>query len=208
MKKVMVYKRFERFWHWLQALLIILLALTGFDIHYPQITIFDFATAHMIHKFCAWAFIVLVAFAIFWHFTTGEWRQYIPTKQYVGDMVQFYLVGIFKNAPHPVKKTLLSKLNPLQRLVYLGLKILIIPVMVTTGLMLIFYNELLAAGYGISLGLLATIHTIGALALMVFLAGHIYLITTGHTPASNLKAMITGYEELEEDDELPTAETV
>ncbi len=200
----MVYKRFERFWHWLQALLIILLALTGFDIHYAQLHLFDFHMAHQIHQVCAWSFIVLVAFAIFWHITTGEWKQYIPTRKYVGAMIQFYLVGIFKNAPHPVKKTLISKLNPLQKLVYLGLKILIIPVMVTTGLMLIYYNELLAAGYNLSLGVLATIHTIGAFGLMVFLAGHIYLITTGHTPMSNLKAMITGYEELDENDTQPT----
>jgi thiosulfate reductase cytochrome b subunit len=30
---------------------------------------------------------------------------------------------------------------------------------------------------------------------------HVYLITTGHTVSSNLKAMVTGWEELEEDAE-------
>jgi len=28
---------------------------------------------------------------------------------------------------------------------------------------------------------------------------HMYLITTGHTITSNLKAMVTGYEELEDE---------
>ena len=31
--QVYVYKGFERFWHWTQALLILFLALTGFEIH-------------------------------------------------------------------------------------------------------------------------------------------------------------------------------
>ena len=33
---------------------------------------------------------------------------------------------------------------------------------------------------------------------MSFLVGHLYLITTGDTLSSNLKAMITGWEELED----------
>ena len=37
--------------------------------------------------------------------------------------------------------------------------------------------------------------------LVAFLITHLYLITTGATPASNLKAMLTGYEELEGEEE-------
>lgn len=199
MKKVLVYKRFERFWHWMQALLITMLALTGMDMHYPGFELFGFQLAHELHHFCAWSLVVLIAFAIFWHLTTGEWKQYVPTKQYLGAMVGFYISGIFRNAPHPVKKTLINKLNPLQRLAYLGLKILIIPVMVTSGMVLIYYNDLVANGYPISLGVVATIHTVGAFALLVFLVGHIYLATTGTSVLANTKAMITGYEELESD---------
>ena len=33
MKKIYIYQRFERFWHWSQAILIIFLALTGFEVH-------------------------------------------------------------------------------------------------------------------------------------------------------------------------------
>jgi len=32
-RRVLIYKRFERFWHWTQAALIIGLAVTGFEIH-------------------------------------------------------------------------------------------------------------------------------------------------------------------------------
>ena len=43
-------------------------------------------------------------------------------------------------------------------------------------------------------------HTAGAFLLMVFLVVHVYMTTTGHTPSSNIKAMITGYEELEDEE--------
>ena len=198
MKRVMVYKRFERFWHWLQTTLIITLAITGYNIHYTDCNLMSFDQAHTIHTICALTLIALVALSVFWHFTTGEWKQYIPTKKHLFSMMQFYALGIFKNAPHPVKKTLISKLNPLQRLTYLGLHIIIIPIMATTGLILFFYNELSNAGYSVNFAVVATVHTIGTFILVSFMIIHIYLTTTGHTLTSNIKAMITGYEELED----------
>ncbi len=118
-KKAYVYKGFERFWHWNQSLLIFILALTGFEIH-SSFSLFGYETAVDLHNKSAWAFIILIIFAIFWHFTTGEWKQYIPTTENLRAQAEFYLFGIFRNAPHPTKKTVISKLNPLQRLVYLA----------------------------------------------------------------------------------------
>lgn len=199
MKRVYIYPLFERFWHWIQAVLVILLALTGFDIHYPDYEIFGFERSVIMHRYLAWAFVVLIAFAIFWHFTTGQWKQYLPTFRNMGSMINFYLFGIFKNAPHPVRKTLLSKLNPLQRITYLGLKILIIPVLVVSGFAYYFWNEWdFAATLG--LRMIAYVHTFAAYVLIAFMFGHIYLTTTGHTVTSNIRAMITGWEELEEDE--------
>ncbi len=203
-KKVYVYKGFERFWHWNQALLIFVLALTGFEIH-SSYNLFGFETAVSLHNKAAWALIILIIFAIFWHFTTGEWKQYIPTTKNLQAQVEYYLFGIFRNAPHPTKKTVLSKLNPLQRLVYLGLKVLFIPVMVISGLIYMFYRypqgDKMQIANIENLELVALIHTFGAFLMMAFIIVHLYLITTGHTLTSNLKAMITGWEELEDEDE-------
>jgi thiosulfate reductase cytochrome b subunit len=41
----------------------------------------------------------------------------------------------------------------------------------------------------------AVIHTAGAFLLVVFLIIHFYLKTTGTTVTSNLKTMITGYQD-------------
>lgn len=201
-KRVYVYKAFERFWHWMQAVLIFFLAFTGFEIH-GSLSFFGFENAVKYHNIAAYSLIVLIVFAVFWHFTTGEWKQYVPTFTNISAQLNYYLFGIFKHAPHPVKKTVLSKLNPLQKIVYFGLKILVIPVIVTSGLLYMLYRY--PQRHGIetiniqSLEYIAIIHTAGAILLVVFVIAHLYLITTGKTASSNLKAMLTGYEELEED---------
>jgi len=202
-KQVYVYKAFERFWHWTQAALIFFLIVSGFEIH-GSYEFLGFEEAVNYHNIAAWLLIGLIAFAIFWHITTGEWKQYLPTAKNLKAQVQFYVTGIFTNAPHPTKKTLLSKLNPLQRLVYLGLKIILIPLMVVSGLLYMYYRYPFRGEIkGLPLENLETVallHTAGAFLLIVFVIGHLYLITTGHTLTSNLKAMITGWEELEDDD--------
>jgi thiosulfate reductase cytochrome b subunit len=211
MKREYVYRAFERFWHWMQASLIIFLGITGFEIH-GSIQFFGYDQAVTYHNVAAWSFLVLIAFAVFWHFTTGEWRQYLPTWKNLRAQAEYYVFGIFRNAPHPTKKTVLSKLNPLQKLVYASLKVLVIPVMVITGLLYMFYRypqryEVLSLNVK-SLEVIAIAHTIGAFLLVTFLIVHLYLITTGNTVTSNLKAMITGYEDLPEEPVMKESHTV
>ncbi len=207
-KQVYIYRSFERFWHWTQAFLIFFLAATGFEVH-GSFVFFGYQNAVEYHNIAAYAFIILIAFAIFWHFSTGEWKQYLPTFSNIKAQINFYLVGIFSNAPHPTKKTVLSKLNPLQKLVYFALKVLVIPVMVISGLLYMFYRYPQKGGMaGLNLDSvepIALFHTAGAFALIAFIVVHLYLITTGHKPTTNLKAMITGYEELEDDQTVKSA---
>jgi thiosulfate reductase cytochrome b subunit len=197
MERIYVFKRFERFWHWTQALLIILMMITGFAIHGSH-RLMGFESAVEIHTTAAWALITLWVFAIFWHFTTGEWKQYIPTTEKLDAMVKYYLTGIFTDAPHPFRQTVLKKHNPLQRLAYLGVKLFINPLIWITGLAYLFYNDWPALGLGfLSLQSVAVLHTIGAFLMLIFFIVHIYFATTGHTPTAHIKAMVTGWEEVE-----------
>ena len=180
--QVYVYKGFERFWHWMQALLILFLALTGFEIH-GSLAFLGFEQAVRYHRYAAFALMVLIAFAAFWHLTTGEWRQYVPTLTHLRAHAEYYLIGVFRGAPHPTRKTVLSKLNPLQKIVYLQLKLLVIPVMAVTGILYMLYRY--PQRYGIAamsvsgLQTIAVVHTAGAFFLVAFIAAHVYLITTG-----------------------------
>lgn len=204
MKRVLVHKRYERFWHWSQSGLIIFLALTGFEVH-DAIHIFGFQKAVEFHRFASYAFLVLLAFTIFWHFTTDEWRQYIPTLTNMKAQIRFYAVGMFKGEEHPTMKNKWQKLNPLQIFTYLGFKLIIVPVMVVSGLLYLFHKQINANQVVVisdfELGTTAAWHTAGAYILMAFLIVHVYMTTTGKTTTSNIKTMITGYEEVEDEDE-------
>lgn len=198
-ERIYIFKRFERFWHWTQAMLIIFLMVTGFEVH-GTYSLFGFAEAVNYHTIAAWALVGLWVFAVFWHFTTGEWRQYIPTMENVGAMFRYYLFGIFTDVPHPFKQTVLKKHNPLQRLSYLFVWLVISPLIWVTGLLYLFYNLWSGNALGGELAWVAIGHTIGAYLMLIFVVVHIYFATTGHTPTAYLKAMITGWEEVEEDD--------
>jgi len=139
MRKVYIYGRFERFWHWTQAALIIFLAITGFEVH-GSYSLFGFEKAVEFHRTASWLLIGLVIFAIFWHVTTGEWRQYIPTTNQLKEQVRYYVSGNFKGEHHTTQKTELSKLNPLQRIVYLGFKILLVPITLLSGVLYLLYK--------------------------------------------------------------------
>ena len=202
--RVKIYAGFERLWHWLQALFIVTLMITGFEIH-GSYTLFGFETAVRIHNIVAWAFIILIVFAIFWHITTGAWRQYMPTgDRSLVTQGRYYAYGIFKGEDHPYRKSELTKLNPLQKMTYLGFKILIVPIMVTTGLLYMFYNSWSSAWLG-GLAFVAIIHALGAFILVIFLIVHVYMTSTGETVTSNVTAMITGYEEIEDAPEQESA---
>lgn len=190
-EKIYLYTRFERFWHWTQALLIIVLITTGLEVH-GTIEWLGFGKAVSLHNIMAWALLGLTAFAIFWHFTTGEWKQYTPTMVKIGDVVNYYLRGIFRGEKNPVKKKPQRKLNPLQRITYLFLKIVLFPLQVVTGMVYLYYNHL--PGDDIPLAPIALVHTAGAFAFLVFLIIHVYLATTGETPTSHFKAMLSGWE--------------
>lgn len=203
MKRIKVYKRFERFWHWAQSALIFFLALTGFEVH-DSIHIFGYEKAVEFHSYAAYGLMILIVFAIFWHLTTDEWKQYVPTLKNLRAQIHYYLIGIFKNAPHPTQKTRWNKLNPLQILTYLGFKVLIVPVMVGSGLLYMFHKHLNANDVvvisDIPLDVVAIVHTFGAFVLITFIIVHVYMTTTGHSLTANIKAMVTGYEEVEDDE--------
>jgi len=200
MERIYIYKAFERFWHWSQALIIGFLGITGFEIH-GSFTLLGFDFAVRWHTYAAWALVILIVFAIFWHFTTGEWRQYIPTTKMLKEQFMYYIGGIFNNAPHPTNKTVYNKFNPLQRMIYLGLKILVIPIIVTSGFLYLYFQY---PKFGIefqSLEPIALIHTFGAYILIAFVIAHVYLTTvTGVKSLSSIKAMIFGWEEMEEEE--------
>ncbi|MFZ5572366.1 MAG: cytochrome b/b6 domain-containing protein [Thermodesulfobacteriota bacterium] len=193
-----LYTRYERFWHWLQMVLIVLLLITGLEIH-GLYSFLGFQSAVSIHNIAGITWLVAFAFFVFWIFTTGEWKQYIPTTRRMLDVIRYYAYGIFRGEAHPVPKRKDAKHNPLQRLTYLSLAAVLLPLQMASGFLYWQYNSWGAWGLGfLSLDWIAAVHTILAIAILQFLIIHVYMTTTGHTVTAHLKAMITGWESIEE----------
>ncbi|WP_051929273.1 cytochrome b/b6 domain-containing protein [Thermopetrobacter sp. TC1] len=212
--KVQIFTLYERFWHWTQAALIILLLLTGFTIH-GAITLFSFKTAHTLHVLAAVALMILWIFTIFWQFTTGTWRHFVPLLEEAEEaptfaqavrgwltmivkIARYYAWGILRGEQHPYKKTLRRKHNPLQALAYFGLMAFIGPVLWISGIAYLTYDFWQAAvsSSGSWLKVIAFLHTMGAWLMLVFVLGHAYMATLGKTPLYLIKAMITGVEDI------------
>ncbi len=201
--KIYLYTRYERLWHWLQGLMIICLIVTGLEIH-GTYKLLGFQTAVNTHNFVGLSWLILFAFFVFWLFTTGEWKQYIPTTKKLFSVVLFYAWGIFQGKPHPIQKSKGAKHNPLQRLAYLGISAMLLPVQMVTGLLYYLYNDIPQI---LPLSVLAVIHTLVALFLLNFLVIHLYMTTTGHSLFSHIAGMITGWEEVYETTEIADWET-
>jgi len=195
-ERVYIFKAFERFWHWSQAALVIFLLVTGFEIHGTYQAL-GFERAVALHTAAAWTLVGLWVFAVFWHLTTGEWRHYIPTADKLLVMARFYSSGIFRHEPHPFRPSALNKHNPLQRLTYLAILVLVSPLIWISGWLYLFYAQW--AGWGLSalqLNWVATAHTAGAFLMLAFFVTHLYMVTTSHTLFAQTRAMLTGWEEL------------
>lgn len=194
MERTYIFTAFERIWHWTQALLIIGMLVTGFEIH-GTYRLVGFRMAHNVHTTAVWALVSLWGLAIFWHITTGEWRQYIPTMKNMDKIVRHYAIGIFKGEPHPFHITRARKHNPMQAQAYLVMTVVVSPLIWISGFAYLFNKDLSTLGINLGLSAVATLHTLGAFLMLAFLIGHIYLATTGHTPIAHIKAMLTGWDE-------------
>ncbi|HEA25496.1 MAG TPA: cytochrome B [Ectothiorhodospiraceae bacterium] len=193
-RRVLLFSRFERFWHWAQMALIFLLLFSGFDIH-GFYDVIDFKRAVDWHTMAAIALGVLWIFAIFWHLTTGTWRHYVPTTKGLWRVARFYAYGIFKGERHPYRKAYWRKHNPLQALTYLALKLFLFPMIWISGLFYLFAG--LWRGAGESLMWVALIHTAAAFAIAVFVIAHVYMLTAGHSFKEHVMPMINGFDEVE-----------
>ncbi len=202
-ERVYMYQAYERFWHWLQTITIVILLFTGLIIHRPDIFgVFSFRGVVTVHNVLAAILAVNAALSLFYHLTTGHIRQFIPRPHgFINDAIEqtlFYVKGIFKGEPHPFAKTPDSKMNPLQQATYFGILNVLLPLQGLTGILMWGVQRWpsIASWFG-GLSFLAPVHTLIAWTFAAFIVAHVYLTTTGSTPLEAMRGMITGFEEVE-----------
>ena len=196
-RQVKIYPRFERLWHWTQMALIVLLLVTGMGLNGVH-DLIPFKPAVMLHTIAALVLLTVWVFATFWLFTTGTWKQFVPTFEGMFKVARFYAFGVFKGEEHPYVKHLWRKHNPLQALAYFGLKMFIFPAIWISGIAYLTYNfwEPMPSS-GAALVVVANIHLLAAYAILSFVIIHLYLLTVGHGFRHHVKPMISGFDEVD-----------
>jgi thiosulfate reductase cytochrome b subunit len=194
-----LYPVWLRLWHWVNALLFLTLIATGVSMHYSDAGwLLPFETAMPIHNASGILLTLSWIGFVIGNLKTDNGRHYrIYWKTLPRELWQqsrYYAYGIFVNEPHPFHVSSGRKLNALQTLSYLGAMYALMPLLILSGWGFLLSSLLPETLFGIgSIWVVAMLHLASSWLLAVFLLVHLYIITTGETVLTNLKAMLSGW---------------
>ena len=182
------------------------LILTGLQIRYVGLLgIVSFKTAVTIHNFVGFVLIANYFLWLLYYLFSDKIVVYHPEldprKYFRGAFRQmwYYGYGIFKGEANPHHATAYRKFNALQSITYQLIMMVLVPIQFYTGLLL--WNLERFSGTVEFLGgvrVVATIHVALFVFFTAFIFVHAYLASLGHTWSAHYKAMLTGYEEIED----------
>ena len=188
-----------RIWHGINALGIILLIVTGISMQSGvESSFIRFNLAVNMHNIAGIAISANYIFYAIANIITKNIKFYLikpqgflrrPMKQ-----ARYYAYGMFKgmNSPYPLSEK--RKFNPLQKLAYVVVMYLFVPVVVVTGFALLFPEIIIDKVYAMSgITLTAVMHSIMGFFISVFLLVHIYISSVGKSPLDNFKSIINGW---------------
>ncbi|GAB4259835.1 MAG: Ni/Fe-hydrogenase, b-type cytochrome subunit [Deferrisomatales bacterium] len=197
MAKVYRHTAWVRVTHWIHALAMVMLILTGIQIHWAgHAPLFGrMSNARYLHFLFAWVLLSCYGFRAYYYLIgTKKGLEIVFRPSDVPGFVrlaQYYTVGMFRGAPKPE----FGPYNPGQKFAYSIWPLVVIPIAATGFAMYYpatwawFANPLGGLGYVRLIHfLLATFFALSAL-------GHIYLGTTGPTLGAYYRGILTGWEE-------------
>lgn len=201
-----LYPIWVRLWHLFNAILILVLIVTGISLQYTSkqdyILVVGFARAVKWHNISAILLIINYIFFVTGNISTGNGRFYrIERRDFLLNLARqfkFYAWGIFKGENHPFPVSLDQKFNPLQKLSYVLAMYVAFPLLIISGFGLLFPEMVINRVLGIS-GMIMTdiLHITMGFFLSIFMIIHIYTCTLGSRPTSLFKSMLSGYHESE-----------
>jgi thiosulfate reductase cytochrome b subunit len=164
------------------------------------ILVVSFARAVKWHNIGAILLIINYIIFVTGNIISENGRYYrISKKNFFSDLgkqFKFYSWNMFKGVKQPFPVTLDRKFNPLQKLTYVLAMYVALPLLIISGLGLMFPETVLNRFFGIS-GLILTdiLHISMGFFLTLFMIIHIYTCTLGSKPSSLFKSMLSGFHE-------------
>lgn len=197
-----LYPIWIRAWHLLNALLFIILIVTGLSMQYTDLDnsmyVVGFAKAVKWHNYAAFILTANYVVFIIGNAFTGNGRYYrINRESFWSDLIRqlrYYSFGMFKGEKHPFPVTEARKFNPLQKVSYVLAMYLGMPLLIISGFVLLFPEVAIDNVFGMSgLVLNDVLHIATGFLLSIFMIIHIYTCTLGAKPTSLFWGMISGY---------------
>lgn len=200
--KIYLYPKWLRIWHGINALCIILLILTGISMQYSGVEypFMRFDTAVSLHNFAG----VLVSLSylsfVVGNIVSNNGKQYkIEKKGYIERLItqsKYYLFGYFKGEVKPFPISSENKFNPLQRTSYVVAMYILVPLVVISGIALLYPEMIIESFLNIGgIQLTAIFHSIMGFLISLFLIIHLYVASVGKHPLKNYRSIISGYHE-------------
>lgn len=202
--KLYLYPIWLRVWHGVNALCILMLIFTGLSMQYGNMEypLIPFKTSVLLHNFGG--IVASIGFVIFLvgNFVSDNGIHYrfkirgLYERFY--NQIKYYVYGYFvgDEKPYPISKE--NKFNPLQRVSYAIAMYALMPLVVVTGIALLYPEIIYDKVFGLSgVQLTAVLHSIGGFFVSFFLIIHLYVASIGKNPLRNYKSMLTGYHESE-----------
>lgn len=203
-EKLYLYPVVIRVWHLINALLILCMIITGISLQYsdPNVPLINFAIAVEIHNLAGIFLSISYLIFILGNIVSGNMKHYkVKFKGLLARNItqfKYYTVGLFKGEKAPFPVTSENKFNPLQFTAYVSIMFFFVPLVIITGLGLLFPSLVPSTFLGIGgIFLTAILHVIAGFFISIFLFIHVYFCTIGSSPTSNFKSIITGYHDSE-----------
>jgi thiosulfate reductase cytochrome b subunit len=197
-----LYPKWIRLWHVLNAIIFLILIVTGLSMQYTDkenpAYFVGFAIAVKWHNFAAILLTVNYILFVTGNLLTKNGRYYrIGRKDFFSDLgkqLRYYSWGMFQGEKHPFPVTEERKFNPLQKATYVLAMYIAVPLLIISGIGLLLPEITLPKFFGIS-GLILTdiLHITMGFFLSIFMVIHIYTCTLGAKPTSLFWGMISGY---------------
>ncbi|NVO20286.1 MAG: cytochrome b/b6 domain-containing protein [Bacteroidetes bacterium] len=201
-EKLYLYPKWVRLWHAINAILILMLIITGVNMQFSgmKVEFIRFDRAVSIHNISGMLLTANYLFFFLGNFFTPNGKYYKLTFSGMFDRLKkqflYYTFGIFKREKAPFPVTVEKKFNPLQQFTYVVAMYVMVPIVFLTGWALL-YPEFVFVKFlgGSGLKINDFLHVIIGFLLSFFMFVHIYFCTIGATFISNFKSMINGYHE-------------
>lgn len=197
--KIYFYPLWLRIWHGINALGIILLIITGISMNsgFEQ-SFISFKLIITVHNYAGVIVTLNYFLYLFGNLFTSNKKFYIvkpknflkrPMKQ-----AYYYAWGMFHGmkAPYPLSEK--RKFNPLQKYTYIAVMYIVVPLVIITGIGLMFPELIFNKIYNIS-GVLITAVTHSAMGffISIFLIIHLYIASIGKSPLDNFRSIFNGW---------------